>query len=80
MSEATDMLWQKQRELDALRAENARLRAALKALVSDIEDYERVNNLAANPGMQVCWQSVAEARATLEHTKERQHEPDPAAT
>lgn len=41
------------------------LRAALAALVADIEDYERVNNLAPSPGQQSCWQSVTRAKALL---------------
>lgn len=39
--------------------------AALKALVSDILEYERVNNLAPNPGKQDCWQSVTHAKAAI---------------
>jgi hypothetical protein len=37
----------------------------LAALVADVEDYERVNNLAPNPGKRDCWQSVTQAKAVL---------------
>lgn len=42
-----------------------RLRTALKRVLADIADYERVNNLAPNPGRQYCWDSVAHAHAVL---------------
>jgi hypothetical protein len=48
-----------------LKAEIERLRAALAALISDIEEYERVNNLAPSPGKQDCWQTVTQAKAAL---------------
>lgn len=41
------------------------LLAALKLVVSQIEDYERVNNLAPNPGRKHCWDSVALAHETI---------------
>ena len=43
-----------------------RLREALKAVLRDIEEYERVNNLAPNPGRKYCWDSVANAYEILE--------------
>jgi hypothetical protein len=43
-----------------------RLRTALERILADIADYERVNNLAPNPGRQYCWDSVAHAHAVLE--------------
>jgi hypothetical protein len=43
-----------------------RLRGALERILADIADYERVNNLAPNPGRQYCWDSVAHAHAILE--------------
>jgi len=43
-----------------------RLRAALERVLADIAEYERVNNLAPNPGRQYCWDSVANAHAVLE--------------
>ena len=43
----------------------ARLREALEALIADIEDYERVNNLAPSPGKKDCWQSVMRAKQAL---------------
>jgi hypothetical protein len=53
-------------------AANARLIAAapelyatLDRLVSDIEEYERVNNIAPSPGHQDCWASVTLAKAAL---------------
>ena len=39
--------------------------AALEAVIRDINDYERVNNLAPNPGRTECWDSVADAKALL---------------
>jgi len=41
------------------------LRAALKALVDDVLEYERINNLSPNPGKRDCWQSVTQAKAVL---------------
>lgn len=38
---------------------------ALKRVVAQIEDYERVNNLAPNPGRKHCWYSVAHAHAVI---------------
>jgi hypothetical protein len=38
---------------------------ALKSLVADIRDYERVNNLAPNPGRKDCWQSVTAAEEAI---------------
>ena len=43
-----------------------RLTKALKNLMNDVLEYERVNNLSPNPGKQDCWQSVTEARRALE--------------
>ena len=44
---------------------HADLVAALEALVADVLEYERINNLAPNPGRRDCWQSVTNARAIL---------------
>lgn len=41
------------------------LRAALERVLADIAEYERVNNLAPNPGRQYCWDSVAHAHTVL---------------
>jgi len=38
---------------------------ALQVLVDQINDYERVNNLAPNPGRTECWDSVAHAKQVL---------------
>jgi hypothetical protein len=38
---------------------------ALRALLADIEDYERINNLAPSPGKSDCWQSVTRAKAAI---------------
>ena len=38
---------------------------ALENLVADVLEYERINNLAPNPGRRDCWQSVTNARAIL---------------
>lgn len=42
------------------------LREALRAVVSDILEYEHLNNLAPNPGRKYCWDSVARAQEILE--------------
>ena len=44
---------------------HADLVAALEALVADVLEYERINNLAPNPGRRDCWDSVTAARAAL---------------
>lgn len=41
------------------------IKEALERLIADIEDYERVNNLAPSPGKKDCWQSVTNAKAAL---------------
>lgn len=38
---------------------------ALKALVAQILDYERVNNLSPNPGRKYCWNNTARAVAAI---------------
>lgn len=38
---------------------------ALQALVDQVNDYERVNNLAPNPGRTECWDTVARAKEVL---------------
>lgn len=38
---------------------------ALKSLVGDVEEYERINNLAPNPGRKRCWISVDQAHAAI---------------
>ena len=43
----------------------AELEAALRAVVRDVNDYERTNNLSPNPGRTECWDSVARAKALL---------------
>lgn len=43
----------------------AELEAALRALVDQVNDYERVNNLAPNPGRTECWDTVANAKRIL---------------
>lgn len=40
---------------------------ALKAVIHDINEYERVNNLSPNPGKKDCWQSVTLAKQIIEH-------------
>jgi hypothetical protein len=42
------------------------LRAALRAIVADVLEYERINHLAPNPGRKYCWDSVARAKAILD--------------
>jgi hypothetical protein len=53
-------------EITTLHAQLEAAKAALRRLVDDIHDYERVNNLAPNPPRTECWDSVADALAVLE--------------
>ena len=41
------------------------LEEALRGVLVDLADYERVNNLSPSPGKQFCWQSVTTAHAAL---------------
>jgi hypothetical protein len=41
----------------------------LRAVVRDINDYERANNLAPNPGREECWDSVYRAKVLLGYVK-----------
>ncbi len=50
---------------EAAESEAAALRQALEAVLADIADYERVNNLAPSPGKPDCWQSVTRAKSVL---------------
>jgi hypothetical protein len=50
---------------DKAAEEIERLRAALAALVADVEEYERINNLAPSPGKPDCWQSITHAKNVL---------------
>lgn len=43
----------------------AELEAALRSLVADVDDYERVNNLAPSPGRLHSWQSMRNAKELL---------------
>lgn len=42
-----------------------RTREVLAAIVEQVNDYERVNNLAPKPGRTECWDSVARAKLIL---------------
>ena len=53
------------KEYNEMKAEIAELREALAALITDIEEYERINTLAPNPGKRECWQSVTRAKMVL---------------
>jgi hypothetical protein len=43
----------------------AELETALRNLVADVDDYERVNNLAPSPGRLHAWQSMRVAKDLL---------------
>ncbi len=43
----------------------AELETALRAVVSDIEEYQQINNLFPSPGKPDCWQSVTHAKSVL---------------
>lgn len=50
MGEILAQLDEMEAERDALQAERDRLAKALTDVLTDIADYERVNNLSPNPG------------------------------
>ena len=53
---------------DLRQAASARILAleeALRRVVADVNDYERVNKLHPNPGRTECWDSVAHAKSVL---------------
>jgi hypothetical protein len=52
-------------DLAGARSEIQQLRTALRRLINDIHEYERVNNLSPNPPRMECWDSVLEARHIL---------------
>jgi hypothetical protein len=54
--------------MEALRLfeENEKLREVLRAVVADVHEYERVNNLHPNPGRKYCWDSVARAHRLID--------------
>jgi hypothetical protein len=49
----------------AERERCAELLTVLQAVLADIAEYERVNNLAPNPGRPYCWDSVTRAHAAI---------------
>lgn len=51
--------------IDGRDKDIARLRQALTAVVDNILDYERVNNLSPLPGRKYCWDTVARAQDIL---------------
>ena len=57
--------WDRDTELAKSTDEIERLRAVLRALVDNVLDYERVNNLSPNPGRKYCWDTVANAVEAL---------------
>ena len=54
-----------QRSINRRRATVDMFEAALRNLVADVDDYERVNNLAPNPGRLHCWESMRVAKDVL---------------
>jgi hypothetical protein len=60
----TDWMWCYEHPKEAAKRIDE-LEAALRAIVRDVNDYERVNNLSPNPGRTECWDSVAHAKAVL---------------
>lgn len=47
------------------KTETTKLIEALEAVLADIADYEKTNNLFPNPGHADCWQSVTNAMAVI---------------
>ncbi len=54
--------------LEAQAKRIAELEAALRAVVSDIEEYQQINNLFPSPGKPDCWQSVTRAKSVLRNS------------
>ena len=71
-SDAMTMRYMTQSEVyvDRMRALERveQLEAALRAVVSDIEEYQRINNLFPSPGKPDCWQSVTRAKSVLRNS------------
>jgi len=55
-----------------LEGESREARDVLRAIVTDIEDYERMNNLYPNPNKSSCWDSVARAKKLLTDHERRE--------
>ena len=55
-------------QIHTLLQENEKLRSALRRLVDNVLDYEKVNNLSPNPGRKYCWDTVEQAISVLENT------------
>jgi hypothetical protein len=53
-------------EIARLRSRVAELEKALQGVVSDVLEYERINNLSPSPGREYCWDSIATAHAALD--------------
>jgi predicted AAA+ superfamily ATPase len=53
-------------KIDELEDRIGALEVALREVIIDYDDYNRINNLAPSPGKTECWQSVAQARAVLD--------------
>lgn len=51
-----------------LREQLVSVKGALAAVVRDVNEYERNNNLAPTPGHIECWDSIAHAKAVLAQT------------
>jgi hypothetical protein len=64
-AEAADRVAAHLAERAKTAARIAELEAALRNLVADVDDYERVNNLAPNPGRLHCWESMRVAKDVL---------------
>lgn len=71
-----DALWNKEAwefvtaRADAAEARVKALEEALTALVADVQEYERVNNLAPSPGRLHSWFSMRQALAALASKEE----------
>lgn len=61
--------WEGQNARDQLNAAAPDLYAALEALLADVDEYERVNNLHPNPGKTETWASKVAARAALSRAR-----------
>jgi hypothetical protein len=60
-----DHSFAEQRRCHGLIKRADEVETALRNLVADVDDYERVNDLAPNPGRLHCWESMRVAKDVL---------------
>lgn len=65
MSDLMDVIREADGFLAAANKRIAELEAALRRVISDVNEYEKANHLAPNPGRTECLDSVAHAKTIL---------------